>query len=141
MNREKIIEIGISVIGNWKGGMGIESLEIYSISRNLSNSVWRIYSEMGQENKVLFGRQLVRSVDSVGANIAEGFGRYHYLDSVKFYYNARGSLSEAKHWIQLLGERGLFDKDQGDTILSDMELLGKQLNGFINATKRKATTK
>jgi four helix bundle protein len=38
--------------------------------------------------------QIRRSSKSVMANIAEGYGRYHYLDSLRFYYIARGSLEE-----------------------------------------------
>jgi len=41
------------------------------------------------------GDQFIRSIDSITANIAEGFGRFHFLDRRKFYYNARGSLLEA----------------------------------------------
>ena len=52
------------------------------------------------------GDQFIEAVDSVGANIAEGYGRFHYLDRIKFYYNSRASLIECnEHWIELLKER------------------------------------
>jgi four helix bundle protein len=38
--------------------------------------------------------QIRRASTSVGANIAEGFGRFHYKEKIKFYYNARGSICE-----------------------------------------------
>ncbi len=54
---------------------------------------------------------MIQSIDSVGANIAEGYARYHYLDRIKFYYIARASLSEgAGHWIDLGFERKLLLK-------------------------------
>lgn len=56
----------------------------------------------------MFGQQFVSSVDSIGANIAEGDGRYHYLEKIKFYYNARASLVESCHWNDLLKERGFY---------------------------------
>ena len=37
------------------------------------------------------------SIGSIGSNLAEGYGRFHYLDRNKFNYNARGSLIEALH--------------------------------------------
>jgi len=42
------------------------------------------------------------SSDSICANISEGYGRFHYKDSLKFYYNARGSLYEAQFWLNRL---------------------------------------
>ncbi len=55
--------------------------------------------------------QLHRASCSIGLNIAEGYGRYHYLDRLRFLYIARGSLSETlsgfvivhkKHYHRLL---------------------------------------
>ena len=119
--------------------MDLEKLQVYTISRDISKAVWDIYQEMGKENKILIGQQLVRSVDSVGANIAEGYGRFHYLDSAKFYYNARGSLSEARHWVELLSERQIIKEGPGKKIINDMDMLGKKLNSFITTLKNKAT--
>ena len=96
---------------------------------------------MGKENKILIGQQLVRSVDSIDANIAEGYSRFRYLDSAKFYYNARGSLSEAKHWMELLYERQLINKSTHKDLIDDMDLLGKKLNSFINTTKSQSNNR
>ncbi len=49
----------------------------------------------------------------MGANIAEGYRRYHYLAKIKFYYNSRASLSEAcNHWPELLRERKKITEDE-----------------------------
>lgn len=57
------------------------------------------------------GDQLIRVIDSHAANIAEGYGRYHYLDRIKFYYNARASLLESKHWLYLFLKRKKSQKE------------------------------
>lgn len=75
--------------------------------------------------KFNIGNQVVRSIDSIGANIAEGYGRFHYKDSIKFYYNARGSLWESKHWIFLLYQRKLLNKEKYEKMINDLELLEK----------------
>ena len=67
-----------------------------------------------------------------------GYGRFHYKDSAKFYYNARGSLWESKHWIYLLYKRDLIDMDLYNELMNKLELLGKKLNTFINSIKFKA---
>jgi len=81
------------------------------------------------------GDQFLTASDSIGANIAEGYSRFHYLDRVKFYYNARASLSEAsEHWIELLKERGKVSKENYKKYKIIAKNLGVKLNNFIKAT-------
>ena len=112
-------------------------LEIYILSIKFSDTAWRIYEKLPNPFRYNMGDQLIRSADSIGANIAEGYGRYHYKDSVKFYYNARGSLWESKHWIYLLHKRDLIAKEQYNTSMQLLEQLGKKLNNFIQSIKRR----
>jgi four helix bundle protein len=48
------------------------------------------------------GKQLVRPSDTISANIAEGFGRFHYKENKNFCYFSRGSLIETKGWLNKL---------------------------------------
>jgi len=111
-------------------------LEVYRLSIALGREAWKVYGVVPKSLRFSIGDQLLRSADSVGANIAEGFGRYHYLDSAKFYYNARGSLWETKHWFYLLKERKLIENDTYDLVNELMERLGIKLNSFIQSTKK-----
>ena len=116
--------------------MKLGDLEVYRLSVELGREAWRIYGVLPKPLQYGIGDQLLRAADSVGANIAEGFGRYHYLDSAKFYYNARGSLWECKHWFFLLKERALISKNEYDLANELMEKLGIKLNNFIQTTKK-----
>jgi len=118
---------------------GVEDLEIYRIARDLSKTGWKIYEKLPKEIQYIFWNQYIRALDSVGANIAEGFGRFHYLDSIKFYYNARGSLQESKHWIEILHERNFFTESNYKDFLSKIELLSVKLNNFITKSKQLLT--
>ena len=73
------------------------------------------------------GIQLVRSADSIGANIAEATGRWHRGDQQRLLYIARGSLHETKHWISVGQERGLLTQDAGKQVPE----LARTLNGLI----------
>jgi four helix bundle protein len=115
----------------------LEELEVYKISRELSRIVWSVYEGMNGTIKHLLGNQTLRAVDSIGANIAEGYGRYHYLDSLRFYYNARGSLWESKHWIEILYERRLIPENTYNSLSKNLDTLGLKLNNFINTIKKK----
>ncbi|MFH0891345.1 MAG: four helix bundle protein [Candidatus Falkowbacteria bacterium] len=108
-------------------------LEIYQIAVELSDLSWDIYERMEWQNKKIIGDQFIRATDSIGANIAEGYGRYHHKDKIKFYYNSRGSLLESKHWTLLLAKRKLISKTNYDKIMSKLEKLHKKLNLFIGA--------
>jgi len=77
-------------------------LDVYKLSFNLSIEIWEVYYSLQTDLKYNIGSQVIRSINSIGANIAEGYGRFHYKDSLKFYYNARGSLWESKYWMYLL---------------------------------------
>jgi four helix bundle protein len=108
---------------------------MYQLSRTVSQFAWTIYQEMDWPLRKTMGDQWITSIDSVGANIAEGFGRFHFLDKNRFNYNARGSLLEAIHWTELLKERSKITIDQYAILDDDLKLLHGKLNGYIKTTK------
>ena len=118
--------------------MELGKLDIYKLSLSLSEEIWGIYNHLSNDLKYNIGNQVIRSIDSIGANIAEGYGRFHYKDSIKFYYNARGSLWESKHWVLLLYKRKLIQTEVFEKIIEKLDLLGKKLNSFIGSIKRNA---
>ena len=115
--------------------MKLEDLETYKLAREVSGDAWEIYKDFPWETRKVIGDQFIRAIDSIGANIAEGRGRFHYLDRNKFNYNARGSLIESIHWIELLAERGIVQKEKGEALKNKIEDLNHKLNNYINATK------
>lgn len=118
--------------------MELKDLEIYEHSKELSDIAWKMYQTFTVGEKRIFGEQFVRSVDSIGANIAEGFGRYHYLDKNKFNYNARGSLLESMYWLELLEKRGKIGRSSAEILEKKLQILHRKLNSYINKTKEQA---
>lgn len=112
-------------------------MKVYRISRELSRIGWNVYEGIAKEHRFSMGQQFIRAIDSIGANIAEGFGRYHYMDSVRFYYNVRGSLWESKHWIALLNKRRLLSGEDFKVLSEHLDDLGVRLNNFISSIKSK----
>ena len=108
-------------------------LEIYQISIELSDIAWGVYEKMDWQTKKVIGDQFVRAMDSIGANIAEGYGRYHHKDKIKFYYNSRGSLLESKHWTFLLYKRKLIKKEEYTILVNKLNDLHKKLNTYISS--------
>jgi four helix bundle protein len=111
----------------------LEDLEVYQLARELSKIDWEIYDSLTWQDKKIMGDQFITATDSFGANIAEGYSRYHYLDKIKFFYNARASLTEAEHWLELLRER---DKIKEKNYQAYKEIANKaslKLQNFISA--------
>lgn len=113
----------------------LQDLEVYQLARELSRIGWSIYDPLDWREKKIMGDQFIESTDSVGANIAEGYGRFHYLDKIKFFYNARGSLLEAvDYWIELLLERGKIKNEQYKNFKQVAEKVSLKLQNLISAT-------
>jgi len=97
---------------------------------------------MPLEEKWVLSSQLRRAVQSVPANIAEGYGRYYYQDNVRFCYIARGSLEEAFTHLTLANRLNYLPDDQYHQLVDDIHRLRRLLNGYIaylKTSKRGAT--
>jgi four helix bundle protein len=79
--------------------------------------------------------QLRRASLSIPANIAEGFGRYHFMDKAKFYLNARGSLYELKSHLLIADELNFVDGDRYSDVFKVIEKLSISINNLINKTR------
>jgi len=71
-----------------------EDLEVYQVSRTFRKSMYRVASELPDIEKFGLASQVRRAAVSLTNNIAEGHGRFHYLDQIRFTLQARGSLQE-----------------------------------------------
>jgi len=75
--------------------------------------------------------QIIRSSRSIGNNIAEGHGRFHYADEAKFMLNARGSAAETiDHLIIALDEKYI-SEENFDKFRIDCEECMRLINGYI----------
>jgi four helix bundle protein len=118
-----------------KGYIELKNLEVYKLARQLSKFGWEIYNTLDWQDKKIMGDQFITSTDSVGANIAEGYSRFHFLEKIKFYYISRASLTESfEHWIDLLLERGKINTDKCNEFTILAKELQVKLNNFINTT-------
>jgi len=63
----------------------LDSLDAYRVTLDNSNNIWDQVVEWSWFAQKTVGSQIVTSADSISANIAEGFGRYHKKDKIKFY--------------------------------------------------------
>ncbi len=109
----------------------LETLEVYLIAESFSNKIWAIVEKWSRPALYTIGEQMIRSSDSIGANIAEGYGRYFYKEKIKFLLYARGSLLETKSWLRKSKTRNLITVKQFDELHEELAEIHIKLNGFI----------
>ena len=115
----------------------LNDLESYTISFGLSNYVWNIVVKWSFLAKDTIGKQFISSVDSISANIAEGFGRYSKKDKIKFYRYSFGSLHESFDWCEKGKLRGLLSENEYQYIFSELKKLPRAIHYLINFTNEK----
>lgn len=89
----------------------LEDLGVYKLAESFSDEIWVIVGTWDHFAKDTVGKQVVRSADSIGANIAEGYGRYHYKENRNFCFFSRGSILETKGWLIKSRNRKLITDD------------------------------
>ena len=116
----------------------LEDLAIFKTADQLSDYVWNIVSKWDWFAKKTIGDQIVRSADSVGANISEGYGRYFFGEYIVFLYYARGSLYETQYWIEKARKRSLINEEQYKWLRQRADKLPIEINKVIKVVKSEA---
>src|SRR5437588_5052123 len=76
------------------GYQTFEDLDAYKIAREFRKAMYGVSRRLPEPEKFGLMSQIRRAAVSLTNNIAEGHGRYHYLDQIKFMLQSRGSLEE-----------------------------------------------
>ncbi len=112
-----------------------EELRVLQAAETVADGIWRKVVRWDPFNREVVGGQLARAADSIGANIAEAFGRFHYGEKLQFLYYARGSLFETKYWLNRARTRDLMPSAQVQDYASQLTDLARQLNSFASNLK------
>jgi four helix bundle protein len=113
--------------------MKLEDLQVYQLGMEVGEFVWEIVNKWDYFNKDTIGKQLVRSADSIAANLSEGYGRFSYKENRQFCYFSRGSLSETITWLVKARNRNLIEEKEYKIIEEKLQITGKMLNNYIKS--------
>ena len=112
--------------------MDIDDLRVYQLAMQLAERIWDIVIRWDSFARYSIGKQYTEAADSVGANISEGFGRFHFRDSKNFLYYSRGSLFETRTWTIKAHNRKLISDEEYNELIANIQDLGIKLNNYIN---------
>ena len=110
-----------------------EKLRVYKLSEEIADEIWRIVAGWDAFAKDTVGKQIVRSADSIGANIAEGCGRHNFQDNRRFIKIARGSLNETQHFLRRAFKRKLLTPADVKKLKPLVDNLAPQLNSYLKS--------
>jgi four helix bundle protein len=112
-----------------------EDLRVLKSAEEIADSLWKIVVQWDEFARDVVGKQMARSADSVGANIAESFGRFNFGEKLQFLYYSRGSIFETKYWLNRTQIRGLMNSDEAKEYVNRLTELARQLNTFAGSLK------
>ena len=109
----------------------LEDLEVYQLAEAFGDEIWFIVHEWDYFAKDTVGKQMARSADSISANIAEGYGRYHFKENRNFCYFSRGSIIETKGWLKKSKTRNLITEEQFNALFEKLQTIHLKLNAYL----------
>ena len=115
----------------------LNDIEAYKIAFKLSNVVWETIIKWDYLAKDTIGKQFIRAVDSIPANIAEGFGRFSKKDKIKFFRYSLGSVYESLDWNEKSRLRKLLSEEEYISLFTEFTKLPKAINSLILFTNKK----
>ncbi len=116
---------------------GFENLRVYRLAEEIADLVWDTVIKWERLPQDTVGKQLIKSADSIGANIAEGTGRGSFADNRRFARIARGSLFELKHWLRRAFKRNLLTDAEIGSLLKLVRELTPKLSAYIASIGKK----
>ena len=114
-------------------GLRLEELEVYKVAMEIGDIVWNIVVKWEYFEKKTLGAQFVDAADSIGLNIAEGYGRFHYKENKNFCYYSRGSAKETLTAVNKAKIRNLLTDEEFQLLAAKLNLYFRLVFGYINS--------
>jgi four helix bundle protein len=108
-----------------------ENLEVYKKAREFRKRMYGVARRLPDFEKYVLGRQIRRASVSLTNNIAEGHGRYHYLDEIKFELQARGSLAELVDDLNVCEDENYLSPTDVANLKEQAREVQRLINGYI----------
>lgn len=112
-----------------------EDLIVWQNAMELAVKVYRTSKNFPHNEQFALTNQIRRSVSSVSANIAEGFGRKSQKEKLQFFAIAYGSLLETKSFLYLAERLEYLDNEKLHLLINELTILQKQMNSFTKSIR------
>ena len=111
---------------------GLENLQVWQEAMHFVEKIYRLaIPALPIEERFALREQLQRATQSIPANLAEGYGRYHYPDQIRFCYIARGSAEEVYTYLTIAYRLNYLDEATYQELNTALQTLKRLINGYI----------
>jgi four helix bundle protein len=116
-----------------------EDLEVYRVAREFRKTMYAVTRKLPAHEKFEPASQIRRAAVSLTNNIAEGHGRYHFLDQIKFQWQARGSLTELIDDLNISSDGNYLPPDEIAELKKQATAVHQLINGYIRYLRERKT--
>ena len=108
-----------------------EEMPLWQEAHALAVKIHKITSSFPKHELYGLTSQLRRAAVSIAANVAEAFGRYHYRDKLRFYYNSRGSAYEVKSHLLYARDVNYIEPELFNDLIQHLDTILHDQNKII----------
>jgi four helix bundle protein len=116
-----------------------EDLEVYQVARGFRKAMYRVARRLPEEEKFALANQIRRAAVWVTNNIAEGHGRFHFLEEIKFMLQSRGSLEESLDDLTVCADEGYLPIQEIESLRQEGWRVHKLINGYTGFLRRRVS--
>ena len=106
-------------------------LDVWKKGRELRKEIWALCKKLPSEERFRLSDQMIRASRSITANVAEGYGRFHYQENIQFCRQSRGSAYEMIDHITVAVDCEYVNNEQGQYYINKVEEIIILLSGYI----------
>ena len=116
-----------------------EDLEVYQVAREFRKAMYRVARRLPEEEKFALANQMRRAGVSLTNNIAEGHGRFHFLEQIKFMLQSRGSLEELLDDLNVCQDEEYLPTHEIESLKQEGWRVHKLINGYVRFLRRRVS--
>jgi four helix bundle protein len=116
-----------------------DDLEVYQVVRGFRKAMYRIARRLPEEEKFGLASQIRRAAVSLTNNIAEGHGRFHFREQIKFMFQSRGSLEELLDDLNICQDEAYLPIQEIESLRQEGWRVHKLVNGYVRFLRRRVS--
>jgi four helix bundle protein len=116
-----------------------EDLEVYQVAREFRKAMYRVARRLPDEERFALTSQIRRAAVSLTNNIAEGHGRFHFLEQIKFMLQSRGSLEELLDDLNVCQDEMYLPIDEIGSLRQEGWRVHKLISGYVRFLRKRAS--
>ena len=123
-----------------RGFQTFEDLQVYKEAREFRKAMYAVNRRLPDFEKYELGSQIRRASVSLTNNMAEGHGRYHYPDQIRFFLHSRGSVEELVDDLNICLDENYLSSDEVAKLKEQACGVLILINGYLRYLRSRSST-